>query len=662
MRYVDFALEYAKRGFDVFPLKRNSKYPMKDFSWDKLATREEEKILAFWKDNPDANIGIATGARSGIIVVDVDVKNGAHGEDSFNALLISRGDFSDTPTSKTPSGGFHLLFKHPGIEIRNSASKLDDGIDIRCDGGYIVAPPSICDGKRYEWDKDHLLSKTEILEMPQWMIDILLADEKKVETEQQEPSGKIPSGKRDTHLTSLAGTMHKRGMGYDAVLAALLEENKNKCVPPLKEAQVIKIAKSIGKYEREQPSETEALKSRADELEWLFCASVYSDPEYALINAGWVQQYYLMVPQLKRFWTKIKNGSDRVAAANECNILSELIELQAKVATNDVDKFAAQLSKNAYLETVSFRIGDIQKMIASGETDKIQTIINEISGICPSTDRKPKTAEQSINDFLDVLHNLEGRSIKSYIPELDNKTGGLERQTLTILAARPSVGKSTLAWQIARSVANFQRKSLFVSLEMSAAQLWAKAVCGALGIRWRDVRDGKVDLLTLQRIEDEAKRFSKLYEDRLLIDDAPNDTDMIYRNVSISRPDLLVIDHLRLLKDQSTNEVIRLGMITQKLKDIAKRFNCAVLLLAQLNRQTEARDEKRPQLADLRDSGQIEENADNVIMLYRESYYDDDDSKNEKYSTTEALIRKFRDDILNQRAVLRFNTVTQWFE
>jgi replicative DNA helicase len=125
------------------------------------------------------------------------------------------------------------------------------------------------------------------------------------------------------------------------------------------------------------------------------------------------------------------------------------------------------------------------------------------------------------------------------------------------------------------------------------------------------------------------------------------------------KPDVVIVDHLRLIGDRDESEVKRLGMATQELKNIAKECNCAVLCLAQLNRKTEDRDDKRPQLADLRDSGQIEENADVVLMMYREDYYEP--LAKQPNVPTELLVRKFRDDILSQQINLYFNTAQQWF-
>src|SRR5512137_2754144 len=98
------------------------------------------------------------------------------------------------------------------------------------------------------------------------------------------------------------------------------------------------------------------------------------------------------------------------------------------------------------------------------------------------------------------------------------------------------------------------------------------------------------------------------FETLLRIDERRHTTSSIWQAVSEYTPDLIIVDHLRFVDDKAENEVKRLGIITQRLKEIAKAFNCAVMCLAQLNRETDKRDNKRPQLSDLRDSGEIEEN------------------------------------------------------
>lgn len=540
---VEYALYYASRGWQVFPIKPGTKdEPL--CKWGAEATTDRSKISSWWARRPDANIGIATGSRSKLVVLDVD--NGKGGAESLLALQVEYGKLPDTIESITGSGGRHILFEHPGVKILNQAGRLGVGLDIRGDGGYIVAPPSVHpNGKNYEWEPSSIPSKTQLAQMPGWLIDLTRDTHDTRTPNIVSGNGHIYDGQRNATLASMAGAMRRRGFDYSSILAALIAENEAKCQPMLEIQEVEQIAQSISRYDPAAP---------------------------------------------------IKNMP---------------------------------------------------------KDDK-----------SPIVYREPSSALDGINNFLTLLDNLHLRSIRTYIPRLDEAIGGIERQSLTILAARPSMGKSTLAFQIARNIANAGGKVLFYSLEMSEAALWAKAICGSAHERWKDIRamalDGRIPDPLFERLSDHAARFINEYGDRILIDDGVNTTATLIPGIDKHRPDLVVVDHLRLLGDRGESETKRLGEISKKLKDIAKDFNCAVLCLAQLNRGVEARENKRPELSDLRDSGEIEENADVVLMLYRQDYYDTPGERPPN-SLTEVLIRKFRDDIANRRILLNYNTSEQWF-
>ena len=133
---------YASCGWAVFPLVPGQKRPLTDHGF-KDATTDSAKISRWWKKYPDANIGVATGNISGLIVVDID-------DPRSTAALRKLTGNTVTRTSQTQSGGWHLFFKHPGIELGNR-TKFLPGIDLRGDGGYVVAPPSIINRRRYKF-------------------------------------------------------------------------------------------------------------------------------------------------------------------------------------------------------------------------------------------------------------------------------------------------------------------------------------------------------------------------------------------------------------------------------------------------------------------------------------------------------------------------------
>lgn len=250
MNPIPFAQAYAQQGWQSFPLKPRDKTPF--VKWADVATCDTQMLNGWFDNYPDANIGIACGKRSGIVVLDVDADRG--GYESLTALISVHGRLPETPVSKTGSGGEHIFFKHPGVEIRNSAGKLGQGLDIRGDGGYVVAPPSIHpNGNVYEWVVRP--SQIELADMPEWMIELL----KEPEKPQIKPlqSAEIVEGGRNDYLTKMAGAMRRKGFSEDAIFSALSIDNREKCRPPLSDGEVLQIAKSVMRYNPEDVPQVE---------------------------------------------------------------------------------------------------------------------------------------------------------------------------------------------------------------------------------------------------------------------------------------------------------------------------------------------------------------------------------------------------------------------
>ncbi len=236
--------------------------------------------------------------------------------------------------------------------------------------------------------------------------------------------------------------------------------------------------------------------------------------------------------------------------------------------------------------------------------------------------------------------NLAG--ISTGFIDLDKKMGGLHSSDLIILAGRPSMGKTSLATNIAYNIAkSFQRRENtdgssetlnggfvgFFSLEMSAEQLASRILSETSEIPSEQIRRGDMTESEFRRFVDAAKSIES---SPLYIDDTPALTiaQVASRARRLKRTpnlglDVLIIDYLQLVRSASSKEsrVNEISEITQGLKAIAKELNIPVIALSQLSRQVENRDDKRPQLADLRESGSIEQDADVVLFVYREEYY-----------------------------------------
>jgi hypothetical protein len=230
---LDYALYYASIGLAVFPCT-DKKVPFKDTNGHLDATKDPDKIKKlFEKYNPSA-IGIATGKISGLFSFDVDVKNGQVGEESYQELIDKHGEFPHTPQFTTWSGGRQYLFKYPKEGIDCYQSVLP-GIDIRGDGGYICAPPSVVSGvlygqvKRgtYVWELSSEIMDTPLVEAPGWLLNVIKEVNHRGKKFQL-PEGAIPKGNQDNLMFRLACSLKSQNFPPDLTRGALQEALK-KC-------------------------------------------------------------------------------------------------------------------------------------------------------------------------------------------------------------------------------------------------------------------------------------------------------------------------------------------------------------------------------------------------------------------------------------------------
>lgn len=240
---LSIALECAARGWAVFPCNAQ-KQPLTKNGF-KDATTDEERIRYFWGKKPQASIGIATGM-SGLVVVDLDVKGAANGYDAWCDLAgEGRGRLEATTIVETPSGGQHLYYQANGHKVASSASKLAPGIDVRAEGGYVIAAGS----PGYLYVEAH--GPERVAHLPGLLARRLVYAENKPSLI-PESSLVIPQGRRDATLASIGGTLRRRGVAEAAILAALTAENKAHCRPPLPQKDVERIAHSVARYEPEE--------------------------------------------------------------------------------------------------------------------------------------------------------------------------------------------------------------------------------------------------------------------------------------------------------------------------------------------------------------------------------------------------------------------------
>ena len=262
-----------------------------------------------------------------------------------------------------------------------------------------------------------------------------------------------------------------------------------------------------------------------------------------------------------------------------------------------------------------------------------------------TTDQGFQSFLRAVTDAVNVANAAYQREgglagVSTGLIDMDKKLGGLHKSDLLILAGRPSMGKTSLATNIAFNIAKAYRKGRlpdgsegaveggvvgFYSLEMSAEQLAARILSEASEVPSEQIRRGDMTEEEFRRFVDAAKSLESC---PLFIDDTPAlpIAQLAARARRLKRThglDVLMVDYLQLVRGsgRSENRVNEISEITMGLKAIAKELNIPVIALSQLSRQVESREDKRPQLSDLRESGSIEQDADVVMFVFREEYY-----------------------------------------
>jgi replicative DNA helicase len=250
-------------------------------------------------------------------------------------------------------------------------------------------------------------------------------------------------------------------------------------------------------------------------------------------------------------------------------------------------------------------------------------------------------------DRMEELHRNKGslRGVRTGYRDLDNMTAGLQRSDLIILAARPAMGKTTLVTNLAYNVATIAKQPvLFFSLEMSKEQLVDRMLADASGVDGWNIRTGNLSDEDFSKLSD---AMGEMAEAPIFIDDTPGLTVLEMRTkarrVAHEQPlGLIIIDYLQLMQGSGRsdgNRVQEVSEISRGLKLIARELNVPVIALSQLSRSVESRSPQIPQLADLRESGSIEQDADIVMFIYREAYYN---PETDRGNITDLIIAKHR--------------------
>ena len=321
--------------------------------------------------------------------------------------------------------------------------------------------------------------------------------------------------------------------------------------------------------------------------------------------------------KITRFSGSAKQAIDYAKIVHEMYLRRELIQISDNLSSDTLNASSENYNAETIIES----------------TEKSLFDLAERGSFSQSFLKFNKALDQTIEMATLAMQNDQGIvGVPTGLSELDQKLGGLHKSDLIILAGRPSMGKTALATNIAYNAAqdiyNKQEKSsvAFFSLEMSSEQLSTRILSEQARIKSNDIRRGKV---TEEEINRYIETSRNIYNLPLYIDETPaitistlsNRARRIKRLFGLS---LIVVDYIQLMRSNSNkndNRVQEISEITQGLKALAKELSVPVLALSQLSRAVEQRDDKQPQLADLRESGSIEQDADVVMFVYREEYY-----------------------------------------
>jgi len=326
-------------------------------------------------------------------------------------------------------------------------------------------------------------------------------------------------------------------------------------------------------------------------------------------------QEYLI--KITKFSTSTKQAIDYANIVQEMHLRRELIKISQNVL--------ADASSNNEVTSSG------EEMIQNAEKSLFD--LAERGHFNQSFLKFENALKQTIEMAKNAYQNEEGIvGVPTGLTDLDSRLGGMHKQDLLIIAGRPSMGKTALATNIAfhaaKNIAKKGSKSTvaFFSLEMSSEQLSTRILSEQSRIRSNDIRRGKVSEKEFEQFIETSKNIFDL---PLYIDETPAITISAISNRSrrIKRLfglELIIVDYIQLMRTAGKRDwgrVQEISEITQGLKALAKELNVPVLALSQLSRQVEQRDDKKPQLSDLRESGSIEQDADVVMFVFREAYY-----------------------------------------
>ncbi|NTW61336.1 replicative DNA helicase [Candidatus Saccharibacteria bacterium] len=385
--------------------------------------------------------------------------------------------------------------------------------------------------------------------------------------------------------------------------------------------------------------------------------------EHVTANDFYDKRHSIIYAAMMRLYEK-HNPVDLLTLTDELKRKKELETVGGSAYLTELTNYVPTAAHaEAYAELVAQKAvrrrlikasGDISELGYNEETSTQELLEKAEAELFSVSDQSLKQDLVSIEsiltesfDRMEELHRNKGalRGVKTGYRDLDNMTAGLQRSDLIVLAARPAMGKTTLVTNLAYNVATIAKLPvLFFSLEMSKEQLVDRMLADASGVDAWNIRTGNLSDDDFSKL---SEAMGELAEAPIYIDDTPGlsvlEMRTKARRAMHEHPlGLIIVDYLQLMQSSNSNpnnRVQEVSEISRGLKLIARELNVPVIALSQLSRSVESRSPQIPQLADLRESGSIEQDADIVMFIYREAYYN---PETERENITDLIIAKHR--------------------
>lgn len=381
-------------------------------------------------------------------------------------------------------------------------------------------------------------------------------------------------------------------------------------------------------------------------------AKDFYEKRHAIIYAGMMRLYEKHKP------VDLLTLTDELKRKNEVEIIggsAYLTELTNYVPTAaHAEAYAELVAQKAVRRRLIKASGEISELGYNEDTTTQELLEKAEAELFSVSDQSLKQDLVSIEsiltesfDRMEELHRNKGtlRGVRTGYRDLDTMTAGLQRSDLIVLAARPAMGKTTLVTNLAYNVATIAKQPvLFFSLEMSKEQLVDRMLADASGVDAWNIRTGNLSDDDFSKL---SEAMGEMAEAPIFIDDTPGMSVLEIRTKARramhEQPlGLIIVDYLQLMQGNGRsdgNRVQEVSEISRGLKLIARELNVPVIALSQLSRSVESRSPQIPQLADLRESGSIEQDADIVMFIYREAYYN---PETERENITDLIIAKHR--------------------